>query len=264
MPIDAVGSIAVVDLEAVCELFGRDMLPYPLGRSRPVGSLWLLTREVGSVDDRLSGGDLVAVRGWAEAFARADACSGCRVSASGEDTPDLRLQGLLAGESGYVAVQHRGPDGVDIVDIYAVPPAAVSAVIADSVGLVGAGSHSRIAVAGLEDRLPALSPDVLEEYDQFGFLIPRAEPEGPPVHIVDGSDVAAIGTVQSVSGETRHFVRIAGDGDYLYAPEDAGYAEPIDTESLRACIDGEMPVGWDGSVGWGESGEWGESVEWDE
>ncbi|SUA03161.1 Uncharacterised protein [Mycolicibacterium fortuitum] len=45
--LDAVGTIAVVDLEAACELYGRDMLPYPLGRSRPVGSVWLLTREVG-------------------------------------------------------------------------------------------------------------------------------------------------------------------------------------------------------------------------
>ncbi|MEV0671537.1 hypothetical protein [Mycobacterium sp. NPDC050441] len=242
--LDAVGSIAVVDLEAACELYGRDMLPYPLGRSRPVGSVWLLTREVGPIEDRLNGGDLYGVRAWVEAFVRADDCVGCRVSFSDEGTPDLRLQGLLAGESGFVAVQHSDPDGVDTVDIYSAAPADLSAVIADSVGLVGPGSHARIAVAGLEDRLPA-PPESIELYDDLGFPIPHAEPDGPPVRVVDGSEVAAIGTVQSLSGATRYWVNVDDDGDYLYEPDDAGYAVPLDAQRLRACIDGEVSVRWD-------------------
>lgn len=108
--------------EAACELYGRDTLPYPLGRSRPVGSVWLLTRDVGPIEDRLNGGDLARVRAWVEAFVRADVCVGCRVSLSGRDTPDLRLNGLLAGDLGFVAVQHSDPDGVDAVDVYAVSP----------------------------------------------------------------------------------------------------------------------------------------------
>lgn len=238
--LDAVGTVAVVDLEAACELYGRDTLPYPLGRSRPVGSVWLLTRDVGPIEDRLNGGDLARVRAWVEAFVRADVCVGCRVSLSGRDTPDLRLNGLLAGDLGFVAVQHSDPDGVDAVDVYAVSPGAVGAVIADSVGLAGAGSHLRIAVAGLDDRLPAPPPGAVDEYDDLGFLISHAESDGPPVHVVDGRDVAAIGTVQSLSGSTRYWVTVDDDGDYLYAPGGAGYAEPLDAETLRACLDGTV------------------------
>lgn len=261
--LDAVGTIAVVDLEAACELYGRDMLPYPLGRSRPVGSVWLLTREVGAIEDRLNGGDLTGIRAWVEAFVRADVCVGCRVSLSDDGAPDLRLQGLSADESGLVAVQRSDADGVDVVDIYSTSPAGVSAAIADSVGLLGPGSHSRIAVAGLEDRLPAPPPEAVDEYDDFGFQIPHAESDGPPVHMVDARDVAAIGTVQSLSGSTRYWVTVDGDGDYLYAPDDAGYAEPLDAETLRACLDGtvsdaiadmagEVADGWHDSVGWDE------------
>lgn len=234
--LDAVGTIAVVDLEAACELYGRDALPYPLGRSRPVGSVWLLTREVGAIEDRLSG-DLAGIRAWVEALVRADVCMGCRVSHRDGDTPDLRVNGLRAAEAGFVAVQHSDPDVVDAVDIYAVSPADMSAVIADSVGLIRPGSHPHIAVAGMEDRLPAPPPEAVDEYDDFGFLIPHAESEGPPVHVVDGRDVAAIGTVQSLDGSTRHWVQVDDDGDYLYAPDDAGYAEPLDAERLRAYIE---------------------------
>ncbi|WP_454793021.1 hypothetical protein [Mycolicibacterium lutetiense] len=237
-PLDVLGTMAVVDLEAACELYGRDMLPYPLGRSRPVGSVWLLTREVGPIEDRLNGGDLSGVRAWVEAFVRADVCVGCRVSFSDETTPDLRLQGLLAGESGFVAVQHTEPDGADLVDIYRVSPGILGAVIADSVGLVGTGAHVRIAVTGLGDRLPAPPPEAVEMYDDLGFPIPHAALEGPPVRVVDGSDVTAIGTVQSISGPIRYWVNVDDDGDYLYAPDDAGYAEPLDAQTLRACIDG--------------------------
>ncbi|MCV7204727.1 hypothetical protein B7435_09805 [Mycolicibacterium peregrinum] len=261
--LDAVGTVAVVDLEAACELYGRDTLPYPLGRSRPVGSVWLLTRDVGPIEDRLNGGDLARVRAWVEAFVRADVCVGCRVSLSGRDTPDLRLNGLLAGDLGFVAVQHSDPDGVDAVDVYAVSPGAVGAVIADSVGLAGAGSHLRIAVAGLDDRLPAPPPGAVDEYDDLGFLIPHAESDGPPVHVVDGRDVAAIGTVQSLSGSTRYWVTVDDDGDYLYAPGGAGYAEPLDAETLRACLDGTVSDAIV-DVGGEMSGQWDDSVGWDE
>lgn len=243
-PLDVVGTAAVVDLEAACELYGRDVLPYPLGRSRPVGSVWLLTREVAPVEDRLHDGDLRGVRTWVEAFFQQDVWAGCRVRFSGEGTPDLRVHGLVAGESGFVAVQHADPDGVDTVVFYSVSPADVSAVIAYSVGLVRPGCHTRIAVAGLEDRLPA-PPESIDEYDDFGFPIPRPESDYPAVRLVDGRDVVAIGTVQSQCGPTRYWVKVHDDGDYLYAPDNAGYAEPLDAEALRACLDDESSVRWD-------------------
>ena len=238
---DPVSTVAVVDLEAACELYGRDMLPYPLGRSRPVGSVWLATRDVGLIDDRLNGGDLHGVRAWVEALVRADICVGCRVSFLGDDTPDLRLHALRADESGFFAVQRRDRDGVDAVDIYEVSPQDLGEVVADSVGLVGAGSEVCVAVTGCGDRLPAPA-ELHDEYDDFGFLIPPAEPRDPALRIVDGRDVVSIGTVQSWrDGDANHrflqWVQVADDGDYLYAAGDAGYAEPLDTESLRACIE---------------------------
>lgn len=245
---DLVGTVAVVDLEAACELYGRDQLPYPLGRSRPVGSVWLATREVEPIDDRLNGGDLCGVRAWVEALVRADVCVECRVSFSDDDTPDLRLHGLRAGELGFAAVQRNDRHVVDIVDIYAVSPGVLAEVIADSVGLVGSGSRVRIAVARSGDRLPA-PPEMVNEYDDFGFPIPLTVPQDPVVQTVDGHDVVATGTVQSRHDPARYWgvdperrllqwVQVGDDGDYLYAPDDTGCAEPLDAETLRACIDG--------------------------
>lgn len=78
-----------------------------------------------------------------------------------------------------------------------------------------------------------------------------------------GGDVAAIGTLQSLSGSIRYWVTVDDDGDYLYAPEDAGYAEPLDAEVLRAYVDG--PVADDLADTTSEmSGQWDDSVGWDE
>jgi hypothetical protein len=244
---DLVGTVAVVDLEVACELYGRDMLPYPLGRSRPVGSVWLATREVEPIDDRLNDGDLRGIRAWVEALVRADVCVECRVSFSDDDTPDLRLHGLQAGELGFAAVQRSDRHAVDTVDIYAVSPGVLGEVIADSAGLLGPGVHTRIAVAGGGDRLPA-PPEMVDEYDDFGFPIPHTDSRDPAVRTVDGRDVVATGTVQSRHDPARHWgvdperrllqwVQISDDGDYMYAPGGAGYAEPLDAETLRVCID---------------------------
>lgn len=190
VPFELVGTVEVVDLEAACELYSRDMLPYPLGRSRPVGSVWLFTREVGPIDDRLGGGDLRGVRTWVEALVRADVCVECRVSYHDEDTPAIRLHGLRSGESAFVAVQHSDSDGADVVDIYAVSPAVLAAAVADSVGLVGAGSQARIAVG---------------EYDALGFPIPPTAPGSRAAHRVGDGDVVATGTLQSRYAPARHW-----------------------------------------------------------
>lgn len=262
-PFESLGSIAVVDLESALQLYGRDMLPFPLGRSRPAGSLWLATREVPPIADRLNDGDLRGVRTWVEALVRPDVCVECRVHYLDEGTADRRLHGSRAGEFGFVAIQARDRDGVDIVDIYGVPPAMLGAAVAETAGLVGAGAHPRIAVTADHDRLPD-PPEVRDEYDDLGFLIPRAGQAEPTVPIVDGRDVAATGTVQSRCSPARHWgtdpdrrllqwIHVSGDGDYLYEHDDAGYAEPLDAEMLSACIDGliadERAMGREGRGG---------------
>jgi hypothetical protein len=160
--------------------------------------------------------------------------------------PGLRLHGVRAGESGFVAVQSRR-EGVDIVDIYAVPPSMLGAVIAESFGLVGAGAHPRIAVTAGDDRLPD-PPEAVDEYDDLGLSITHVGPREAAV-VVDGRDVAAIGTVQSRNGPASHWgtdpglpilrwVEMHGDGDYLYEADGDGYLEPLTTPMLIACIEG--------------------------
>ncbi|UXA13164.1 ESX secretion-associated protein EspG [Mycobacterium sp. SMC-8] len=243
---ELVGTVAVVDLESACELYGRDLLPYPLGRTRPVGSVWLACREVGPAEERLSDGDLRGIRPWVETLVRAEVCVECRVHHVDEDTPDLRLHGLRAGGDGFVAMQRRDRDGVDVVDIYAVSPESLAVVVTGAAGLVGPGTHPRIAVAGMEDRLPE-PPETLDRYDDLGLTMTPAAEE-PEVCVVEGRDVVATGTVQVRHDVARQWgvdpdspllqwVQVRDDGDYLYEPDDTGCAEPLDAELLNACVD---------------------------
>jgi hypothetical protein len=228
-------TVAVVDLEATCELYGVSALPHPLGRSRPVGSMWLATRNVEPIEERLARGDLDGVRKWVEALVRADVCVQCRLTYRPADTVDRRVHALYGDEAGFVAVQRRNAEGVDMIDIYAVAPAACGTVVADTAGLIGAGSHWRIAVADSAHGLPSAS-DALDEYDDLGFLMPRAEPRGPAAVVLGGSDVVATGTVRA-GDRFVQWVQIDGDGDYVFDPAETGYAEPLDTETLRGCVD---------------------------
>ncbi|WP_234799952.1 hypothetical protein [Mycolicibacterium diernhoferi] len=144
-------------------------------------------------------------------------------------------------------MQRRDDEGVDVVDIHRVTSYALAGVIAESVGLVGPGRHVRVAVSGGGDRLPP-APAAVDEYDDFGFLIPSAEPGDAALSVVDARDVAAIGTVRTWQDRHRHWgddanshvlqwIRVAEDGDYLYAPGGVGYAEPLDVELLRTCVE---------------------------
>ena len=239
-------SVAVVDLESACELFGRETLPYPLGRSRPVGSVWLATRAGQPIADRLARGDLPGVRDWVEALVRADVCVECRVHPCGADAPDVRLHALRAGGSGYVAVQGRDRDGVDVVEIHSVAPDALAGVIVESAGLVGAGAHPRVAVTGGGSLLPQ-APETLEEYDDLGFPLPCPDPGELRARVFDGSEVVLTGTVQTRNepvpqwGADRgrrmlQWVQIRGDGDYIY--EFDGHAAPLSPDMLRGFIEG--------------------------
>ncbi len=241
-----VDRVAVVDLESACALFGRETLPYPLGRSRPVGSVWLATRAGEPIADRLAGGDLRGVRSWVEALVRSDVCVECRVHPFDAHTPELRLHALRAGESGFVAVQTRDQHGVDVVDIYSVAPDALAAAIAESVGLVGAGAHPRIALAGDGNHLPK-KPVTAEDFDDLGFPVRRDEPDELSARVLDVSEVVATGTVQTRCERAQHrgtdpqsrilqWVQVSGDGDYIYDFD--GHAEPLSADMLRSFIEG--------------------------
>lgn len=248
---ELVGTVAVVDLESACELFGRDTLPYPLGRSRPVGSVWLATRDVRPIDERLDDGDLRGVRAWVEAFVRCDVGVECRVRYPDEAAPDLRLHAVRSGDQGFVAVQGRDRDGVDVIDIYAVSPARLAVAVAETAGLHRAGAHPRIAVTaggdrGLDDAGEDADVDDGGEYGNLDFLVSHAAPAVPGV---DRGDITATGTVQTRYDPARQWgtdperrvlewIHVRDDGDYLFEPDDAVYAEPLDTETLTAYIAG--------------------------
>ncbi|WBP93837.1 hypothetical protein O6072_22830 [Mycolicibacterium neoaurum] len=240
------GTFAVVDMEAACALYGRDTLPEPLGRTRPVGSLWLLSRDMGPVENRLHGGDLHEVRKWVRALVEVEVCLELRVSFAALDTPDLRVHGLLSGHTGFIATQRVDREGVDVVDIAEVAPHALGSALSGSVPLVGAGTRIRVAVTGGERSLPA-PPASADEFDDFGFLVPKAEPRDSALEIVDGRAVVSVGTLRSwhnpdhrwggdPNRQVLQWFQI-DDGDYLYAPGAAGYAEPMDRELLRTRID---------------------------
>lgn len=230
------GTVALVDLEAACELYGRDTLPYPLGRSRPVGSAWLVSRRVEPIEERLRKRDLRGVRTWVEALVGADLCVECRVQYPDDLAPAVRLHAVRAGDLGFVAVQGCDSDGVDTVDIYAVPPTELVDAVVDLAPLAGAGAHPRIAVAGRDDP---------PEYDDFGCLIPGRRESTVPV--VADREVVATGTVQSRCRAAEHWgievqrpmlqwLQVRGDGDYLLGPE--GFAEPLDAALLTMCVEG--------------------------
>ncbi|MDA2889842.1 ESX secretion-associated protein EspG [Mycolicibacterium sp. BiH015] len=225
-------TIAVVDLEATCALYGLDSLPFPLGRSRPVGSMWLATRKVRPIDERLND-ELHAVRAWVETLVRPDVCVECRVRLSVEDTPDLRLHGLRSGEHAFVAVQ--GSDrGVDVVDIYTVSPEMMGPAIVESIGLVGAGAHPRIAVTASGEP----SRDATPESD-LDFLAPP--PPDVTVPRASVRDVVSTGTMQVRSNPALsilRWVQIRDDGDYVFDSGDAENAEPVDVETLTAYVNG--------------------------
>lgn len=247
--LNRVGSIAVVDLEAICELYGRYVLPYPLGRSRPVGSLWLLTRDTAPVGERLNNGDLRIFREWVEAYVRADISAECRVSYPSDEVPDIRLHAFRAGESGFIAAQRPDADVIDVVEISTVSPYDLGAVIAGSVALTKPGSRSQITVPGNTGYFAApvdtFDPD--DEDDEYGFTVRDTVRATPTATTVADGDVTATATVQSRCDPAREWgvdaakkvltwMQVKDDGDYISTP-DSGYAVPMTEEMLRTRID---------------------------
>nr|WP_238543127.1 ESX secretion-associated protein EspG [Mycolicibacterium hassiacum] len=225
-----VGSAAVVDLEAVCDHYGVSDLPSPLGSSRPVGSMWLLTRDLPPIDYRLEYGDLAPLRPWVAALSSADTSISCRVSYPDNATADLRLHGLRTDEAGFIAVQRSDPETVDAVDIFLVDPDDLEAVVLEYAGLVGPGSHQRVAVSANSLGLPAVETDEL--YDEFGFPVYDTG-EAPPA-IVSPDDIVTVGVIRARSdlrSSEYRWIQVRDDGAYLY-PERSDHAEPIDSATL--------------------------------
>ncbi|MHA7653387.1 hypothetical protein ACX9NE_16960 [Mycobacterium sp. ML4] len=238
--VDQVGSITLIDLLGICDVQGRDGLPYPFWRTQPVA---VPEMNASSVAERFDSGDLRVFQSWVRAHAEADIWVECRVNFTSED-PDLRILAYRAGELGFFASQRPGED---VVDVFALSPYDLGAAIAGSVNLVAAGTHSEIVIPGYLDRFTSSVP-IDEDDDDFELQVSsRVAPTRRREHVVSAGDVAVMTTVQSRCVPAREWgvdwcekvavcVRLRDDGDYLFTP-DLERAVPVTAQALADRID---------------------------
>jgi hypothetical protein len=242
-----VGSIDLQDLAALCEFLGHEYLPYPLMQTRPAHSAARSRHDAdasSSFADRFEHGDLKVFREWMNAYAKADIWIESRILYNPADTPHARILAYRAGEAGFFAWQRPGED---IVDVYRVSAYELGVAIADSVGLTGPGTYSRIIVPKYVDYFRAPANESMGDDYNFSILRPVAVRPRATGTVVKNADVAAVATVQSHCNPahawgvdwTKKFlvwVAVRNDGEYIYTP-DFSRATPLTTQILSDRID---------------------------
>lgn len=233
-----VGTLDLLDVNAISEFHGRDFLPYPFMFTQ--GPRFATRDEaaayVGAVPDRLLHGDLNRFLECLIAYDAADIRVECRVQYIPADTPSLRLIGYRAGHLGFLASQR--PDA-DLIDVYTVSPYDLGQAIADAVSLSQPGMHSAIVI-------PEYVPRGKVEYDRGDFMV-HDRPASELGVTVPASEVTAYATVQSHWRPTRRWgldrgkralvwVRVNDDGEYMYV-SDQSHARPMTRPALREEID---------------------------
>jgi hypothetical protein len=244
-----VGSIDLIDLAGICELQGRDGLPYPFWRTQPAEAPPLNASLVAS---RFDAGDLSAFRGWAHAYVNADIWVECRVNFVSED-PDLRVLAYRAGDLGFLASQRPGED---VVDVFALSAYDLGTAIAASAGLVQPGAQPAIEIPDYLDMFRGANhgslvgqddADSYDDDDYYEMQVYSRAPARGSAAAVSASDVAVLATVQSRCQPAREWgvdwdervavwVRLQGDGDYLFRP-DFDRAVPMSAPDLGDRID---------------------------
>lgn len=233
-----VGSIDLVDLVGICELQGREGLPYPFWRTQAESSV----QDASSLADRFTDGDLRVFREWAQAYVHADIWVECRVNYSSED-PDMRILAYRAGQSGFFASQRPGED---VVDVFTLSPYELGAAIAGSVGLTTPGADTQIVIPGYLEKFMGRVDDA----DDGDYEVEVSRPVSRPRRlgsVVQGADVTVMATVQSRCQPAREWgvnwgqkvvvwVQINDDGDYIYSP-DFSHAIPVTAQNLSKRID---------------------------
>lgn len=233
-----VGTLDLRDLSVIGEFRGRDFLPYPFMFTQP--SRFATQDEAlayaNTVPDRFNYGDLSHFQKFVEAYDAADIWAECHVQFIPADTPSVRVLTYRAGEFGFFAVQQ--PEA-DLIDIYTVSPYDLGEAICDAVSLTGPGGHEKIVIPEYARRDQA-------EFDS-GDLMVRHRPVSRAEVIIPASTVTAYATVQSHwrpkrkwgrdrSKEAVVWVRVDGDGEYLYEP-DSSHARPMTKSMLHERID---------------------------
>jgi hypothetical protein len=232
-----VGTLDLLDLQAIGSFYGLDFLPYPFMFTQR--SRFAMADEasayVASVPDRFQHGDLNVFAGCVFAYANADIRVECHVQYIPADVPSVRVIAYRSGQLGFFAAQD--PD--DRIEVYTLSPYDLGAAICDELSLTQPGRHPRIVV-------PKYAPKPQAIYDTGDFVVQHVR-EAPTEVTIPAHEVSAFSTVQSHWrqprdwGFDRHknavvWIRIIDDGDYIYAP-DHSHAVPMTKQILNRRID---------------------------
>ncbi|MEE6178376.1 ESX secretion-associated protein EspG [Mycobacterium sp. 050134] len=233
-----VGSLDLLDLNAIGEFYGNDFLPYPFMFTQ--GPRFASGDEarayVGAVPDRFLHGDLKTFMECVAAYDAADIRVECRAQYIPADTPSVRLIAYRAGHLGFFASQR--PDA-DVIDVHTLSPYDLGPAIAEALPLTQPGTHPEIVI-------PEYVPNARPEYDSNSLVVRHRSTATAGVS-VPASEVTIYATVQSHWRPTRRWgldrgkralvwVRVGDDGEYLYA-SDQSHARPMTRSALREEID---------------------------
>jgi hypothetical protein len=238
--LNRVGRIALRDLNAISEFFGRDFLPYPFLYRQPatIGD----HAEADSAPDRFNYGDLHIFKTWFTTYMSADIRVECKVQyLGGVETPSLRIMAHRSGELGFLASQQ--PD--DAVEVFTLSPFDLGPAVAGSVALTRPGKHSKIVIPEYVPTALDRAEDVVD--DAVASSIRQTSVVVPFAVMVPGADVTMYATAQSHWWPARDWglnrykralawVGIKDDGEYLYTP-DGSHATPVNPRTLADRID---------------------------
>lgn len=232
------GTMSLLDLEAIIEFDGRKFLPYPLMFTRPLPyhtQAEALAYTV-TVPDRFLHGDLRHLAECTTAYLDSDIRVECHVQHIPAETPSVRAIAWRTGQLGYFAAQRPHEDAVDA---YAVSPYDLGAAVAEAVPLEEPGRHSAIVVPEFVSRRGG-------QFAAAGFSV-NHRMEAPAEVTIPAQDVTVYSTVQSHWRPTQKWgfdrdkaalvwIRVKDDGDYIYVP-DGSHARPLTELMLQDRID---------------------------
>lgn len=249
VPLRHVGGLDVYDIVGICEPNGFGGLPFPFWQHEnrwPLKTLVQVSETVSSLED----GSLRSLAPWVETYRQADIWVACRVEPCARGAVDKRLVAHRKGDTGFVASQRAGTDGVEVFELDA---RTLGSAIAESVGLERPGSRPSIQIPGYLDNFidELASRDSSEtdddEFDNFGFTTQVVQSHGRGTRITDYDQVIAMGTFQSRCDPATSWgidwaktvvvwVRIKGDGDYVFSA-DLKTATPVTVQRLAERFD---------------------------
>jgi len=232
-----VAEVELVGLDAITDAQGGEFMPHPFAhtRSSPFSGMDEYSRYAKNLLDRIDHGDLSELGRWFSSYLTADLRVECSVS--NRNQPQTRMMAHRAGDTGYLAIQQRD---ADIVEVFTLSPFELGSAIAGSINLTKPGKHAKIVIPDLASPAPRREPTTSTSVRIQGTQTPKGI-------VVAGTEITMFGRAQSRWRPARNWgfdrqkkaivwVRIDDDGDYIYAPG-FGYLTPLTARELGRRID---------------------------